>query len=144
MSESFDIELRVRYSETDQMGVVYHANYLNWFEVGRTEWMRQSGVEYRELEAQGLLLPVTEAGLKYIASAKYDDLVRVTTRIASFDKLRLTFAYEVRRVDDGELLVTGQTEHVFITREGKVVRIGKTHPEVHRILAEKAAPSDQQ
>jgi acyl-CoA thioester hydrolase len=143
MSESFDIELRVRYGETDQMGVVYHANYLDWFEVGRTEWMRQSGVTYRELEDQGLLLPVTEASIKYIASAKYD-LVRVTTRVASYNKLRLTFEYEVRRVADNELLVKGMTEHVFITREGRVVRLAKAHPELDAILVAKATSGDPQ
>ncbi|HEU4962314.1 MAG TPA: thioesterase family protein [Bacilli bacterium] len=141
MSESFDIELRVRYGETDQMGVVYHANYLDWFEVGRTEWMRQSGVHYRSLEEEGVLLPVTEARLKYIQSAKYDDHIRVTTRIASYNKVRLTFGYEVRRLPDNELLVAGTTEHVFINREGQVLRIAKTHPEIHEVLAGKGGDS---
>jgi acyl-CoA thioester hydrolase len=138
MAESFSIDLRVRYGETDQMSVVYHANYLNWFEVGRTEWLRLGGANYRRLETEGLLLPVTEAKLKYHASAKYDDLVRVTTWVDSFNKVRLVFYYEVTRVEDGLLLCSGNTEHTFINREGQVVRIHKTHPELYELIASKA------
>jgi acyl-CoA thioester hydrolase len=137
MAEIFEIDVRVRYGETDQMGVVYHANYLNWFEIGRTEWLRQSGANYRRLEEDGLLLPVTEANLKYYRSAKYDDLVRVRTWIESYNKVRLVFRYEVYRVEDGELLCSGMTEHVFINRDGQVVRLNKTHPEVYELILSK-------
>jgi acyl-CoA thioester hydrolase len=137
MAETFEIDVRVRYGETDQMGVVYHANYLDWFEIGRTEWLRHSGAHYRRLEEDGLLLPVTEANLKYKRSAKYDDLVRVRTWIESYNQVRLIFGYEVYRVDDMELLCSGRTEHVFITRDGQVVRLNKTHPDVYDLIMSK-------
>jgi acyl-CoA thioester hydrolase len=138
MAESFEIELRVRYQETDQMGVVYHANYLNWFEVGRTEWLRQNGISYRSLEEQGFLLPVTEAWCKYHASAKYDDLVRVKVWVDALNKVRIVFAYEVRRVSDGFKLVSGKTEHVFINREGQVQRMNRVLPELYDLISTKA------
>jgi acyl-CoA thioester hydrolase len=137
MTESFTTEVRVRYVETDQMGVVHHSNYLNWFEVGRTEWMRLSDLSYRELEEDGILMPVTEVHVKYHAPARYDDLVRITTWIESYNKVRVIFSYEVRR-EDGELLVTGRTEHAFINRAGQVVRLHKTHPHVYERIAGKA------
>jgi acyl-CoA thioester hydrolase len=137
VTDTFTTEIRVRYSETDQMGIVYHANYLAWFEVGRTEWLRNLGRTYRDLEAEGLRLPVTEVGCKYHQSARYDDLVRVTTWIESYRKVRLRFGYEVHR-EDGALLVSGFTEHVFVGAEGQVVRLPKTHPELYEMLASKA------
>lgn len=138
MAESYSIEFRVRYGETDQMGIVYHTNYLNWFEIGRTEWLRQSGANYRALEDEGLLLPVTEAHLKYHVSAKYDDIVRVTTWVDSYNKVRLVFYYEIHRVADGVLLASGTTEHAFINREGQLVRLHKIKPELYELVASKA------
>ncbi|AIQ12185.1 acyl-CoA thioesterase [Paenibacillus durus] len=95
--------LRVRYQESDQMGVVYHSNYLNWFEIGRTEMLRELGFSYLELENRGMLLPVTSAELQFKRSAKYDDTIAVYARMSSFTPLRLTFEYEVRRVSGPEL-----------------------------------------
>ncbi|MFD2169471.1 acyl-CoA thioesterase [Tumebacillus lipolyticus] len=137
MAEFFEVELRVRYQETDQMGVVYHANYLNWFEVGRTEWLREYGVSYRGLEEQGWLLPVTEAQCKYHAPAKYDDLVRVKTWVEAFNKVRIIFGYEVARVSNGERLVSGKTEHVFINREGQVQRVDRILPDLYELIKRK-------
>jgi acyl-CoA thioester hydrolase len=137
MPETFEVDIRVRYSETDQMGVVYHGNYLNWFEVGRTEWLRGSGANYRKLEEDGILMPVTEVRCKYHASAKYDDLVVVKTSMESYNKVRVVFNYEVRLKETDELLVSGTTEHVFINRQGGVVRLHKTHPELYEVIASK-------
>lgn len=89
--------VRVRYEETDQMGVVYHANYLNWFEIGRTELIREMGMPYKEIEARGLLLPVVELDVKYRLPARYDDLIAIYTRVVDFTYVRLEFAYEIRR-----------------------------------------------
>jgi len=130
------VEFRVRYAETDQMAVVHHRNYFAWFEMARTEWLRQRGHSYGELEKDGILMPVTEVNAKYHASARYEDLVRVTARVASFNKVRLIFTYEVRLAETDQLLCTGRTEHTFINRDGQVVRLHRTHPELVALLAE--------
>ena len=125
-------ELRVRYAETDAMGVVYYANYLTWFELGRTDWIRVHGVTYREMEEHGILLPVVEARCSYRASARYDDRVRVATTATRLTPARISFAYRVTRPepDGGEtLLAEGSTDHVFLTREGKIARLNR-HPQL--------------
>ena len=94
-------EFRVRYAETDQMGVVYHANYLVWCEIGRTDLLRQLGTSYAEMERGGVVLAVSEATLRYHASARYDDLIRVTARVAQVRSRRIVFEYEIARVDAG-------------------------------------------
>jgi len=113
-------QITVRYAETDMMGVVYHGNYLPWFEVGRTTLLKECGLPYRELEAQGYLLPVVEAGLKFHRPALYDDLVTVITKLNERPLLRIRLDYEVRRGE--ELLVTGFTVHGFINKSGEPVR----------------------
>lgn len=112
--------IQVRYAETDMMGVVYHGNYLAWFEVGRTQLLREAGIVYRDLEAQGYLLPVVEVGVKYHRPALYDDQLTIITTLAEKPLLRIRLDYEVRRGD--ELLVTGFTVHGFINRQGEPVR----------------------
>ncbi len=144
-------KVRVRYQETDQMGVVYHANYLNWFEIGRTEMIRALGFPYRQLEELGLLLPVVEAQLKYKLPARYDDILGIYTRVATLSPIRLRIEAEIRklgdevlkesesigltarRVDhtDGELLVSGYTEHVWVDSNWKPARIDKQAPALY-------------
>ncbi|EST54740.1 thioesterase [Brevibacillus panacihumi W25] len=126
--------LRVRYGETDQMSVVYHTNYLNWFEVGRTELIRAAGLSYRQLEEKGVLLPLTDASISYKKPAKYDDVVEIRTHVELISPLRLTFAYEIVRLPDEELLVTGKTMHVFTTTDLRPIRLSKTEPEVYAWL----------
>jgi acyl-CoA thioester hydrolase len=126
--------LQVRYGETDQMGVVYHANYLTWFEVGRTEFLRHSGLTYRELEEKGVLLPVAEATLRYKLPARYDDWVEIRTRIEELTPVRLTFAYEVYRIPDETLLVSGKTMHAFTTPTMKPIRLSRAEPDVYAWL----------
>lgn len=94
------IELRVRYSETDQMGVVYHANYLVWCEIGRTELIRRRGPSYAELEREGILLAVAEANVRYHAAARYDDLVRVDCWVEEIRSRTVAFGYQISRIDD--------------------------------------------
>ena len=113
-------QITVRYAETDMMGIVYHGNYLPWFEVGRTTLLKECGLPYRELEAQGYRLPVIEVGVKYLKPALYDDLITVITRLTERPQLRIHLEYEVRR--DAELLVTGFTTHAFINKSGEPVR----------------------
>lgn len=113
-------EITVRYAETDMMGVVYHGNYLPWFEVGRTTLLREQGLPYRELERDGYFLPVVEANIKYHRPAVYDDKVTVITTLREKPGVRITLEYEVRREDT--LLVTGRTVHAFIDRAGRPSR----------------------
>lgn len=125
---------RFIYGDTDQMGIVYYANYLRLFELGRNEYMRSTGVTYREVEARGIKLPVTGASLKYKKSARYDDLVHVQTRITSIRGARVHFAYEIRD-EEGDVMVEGATEHASLDKNGRVVRLPAD-------LVEKLAPEN--
>jgi len=105
------------------MGFAYYGNYLTWFEIGRTELIRASGMAYRELEDRGYMLPVTEASCRYHAPARYDDLVTIRTTLAEFKGIRMTFGYEI--LLDGRLLAEGATKHAFTDRDGKPVKVSK-------------------
>lgn len=118
--------IRVRYKDTDQMGVVYHANYLVWFEIGRTELMRRLGMPYRDCEQNNLFLPVIKVSCEFKVPAHYDDEVIVVTKIESLQEVRLIFDYEIRR--DGVLLARGRTEHAFMNSKGRPVVLRKYSP----------------
>ena len=115
--------VRVRYAETDQMGVVYYANYFVWFEVGRTDLLRQSGWTYRELEADGVGLPVIEAHCDYRQPARYDDELEIRTEGTLVSAVRVEFSYEVVRASDGARLVTGRTVHAGVAKDGRPCRL---------------------
>ena len=125
-------QITVRYAETDMMGIVYHGHYLPWFEVGRTTLLKECGIVYRELEAQGYRLPVVEVGVKYFRPALYDDTITVITQLRERPLLRIRLDYEVRRGD--ELLVTGFTVHTFINPAGEHVRPPAAYTEKMREL----------
>lgn len=108
-----ETKIRVRYGETDQMGVVYHANYANYFEVGRTEWLRQYGITYKSMEDSGIMLPVISLEIKYKNSARYDDMLTVKTVVKSVPSVRIEFDYELLS-EHGDILATGNTVLVFI------------------------------
>jgi len=110
----------VRYAETDMMGVVYHANYLPWFEIGRTGLLKEIGIAYRDLETAGYRLPVLELAAKYLRPARYDDTLEVVTLLREKPLVRIRLEYEVKRGE--ELLATGSTMHAFVDREGGIVR----------------------
>jgi acyl-CoA thioester hydrolase len=117
-------EVRVRYAETDQMGVAYHANYLVWCEVGRTDFIRALGVSYAGLEEQGVMLAVADAKVRFHASAKYDDVVRIETTLVAVRSRLVEFHYELFRVaapgaTGGERLATASTALVSLSREGR-------------------------
>lgn len=115
-----ETRLRVRYAETDQAGVVYHSNYLIWFEVGRVELCRDYGFNYRDMEREAdAYLPVTEAHVKYRNPAKYDDEIAVHTRVTELRSRAITFGYEVLRASDGMLLAEGETRHIVMNSQGK-------------------------
>jgi acyl-CoA thioester hydrolase len=113
-----DTDLRVRYSETDQMGTVYHAQYLVWFEIGRTEWCRAAGLPYAEMERSGLFIPVTRVECAYRRRTRYDDPVRIFTRMTALASRGCSFGYEARGLG-GELLADGTTRHVFTDPGGQ-------------------------
>jgi acyl-CoA thioester hydrolase len=117
-----ETSLRVRYAETDAMGVVYHTNYIIWFEVGRGEYLREKGGEYREFEGKGFYLPVIEVDARFLAAARYDDVVVVRTSLQQFRSRSITLYYEVVKKDTGQLLVTGHTRHLCTDPEGRVRR----------------------
>ncbi|KXG74929.1 acyl-CoA thioesterase [Thermotalea metallivorans] len=129
-----DAVVRVRYEETDQMGVVYNGNYYTWFEVGRSEFFRSLGYTYAQMEREGVILPVIESGCTYKVPAKYDDEVVIRTRIKNLKGVRLEFAYEVIRKEDGELLALGKTVHAFVDKSLKPVNFKKANPKVWEIL----------
>jgi acyl-CoA thioester hydrolase len=113
--------VRVRYAETDRMGVVYYANYFVWFEIGRTDWLRETGHSYRAMEAQGVQLPVIEAHCAYRRAAKYDDELEIRTQATLMTPVRIRFDYEIARGD--ETLVTGYTIHAALDERGRACRL---------------------
>lgn len=113
-------QVRVRYAETDKMGIVYHTNYFVWFELCRVAMLDELGLPYRELEKRGFLLPVLEISAKYTRPAYFDDIVGVTCFIDEPPGLRINISYEVRRGD--ELLATGNSRHAFMSPEGRAVK----------------------
>jgi acyl-CoA thioester hydrolase len=117
-------QIRVRYAETDGMGVVYYGNYLTWFEVGRTDLLRQLGESYREIEEkEHVYLPVLEARCMYHKPARYDDLVDIVTRASRPSPARVQFDYELMRAEDGVLLASGSTLHAAVGRDGRPRRL---------------------
>jgi acyl-CoA thioester hydrolase len=115
--------VRVRYAETDQMGVVYYANYFIWFEVGRTDLLRSAGWSYRGMEEEGFSLPVIEAQCGYHQSAKYDDELEIRTRGTLISPVRVRFNYEVVRRSDTAILAAGHTVHAALDRAGRPCRL---------------------
>jgi len=115
--------VRVRYAETDKMGVVYYAHYLVWFEIGRTEWLRDTGWTYRGMEDEGFGLPVIDVHCEYKVAAKYDDEIEIRTTARLVSPVRLAFDYELVRRSDLTLLASGSTVHVTVDRAGRPIRL---------------------
>ena len=124
MTPSSETRLRVRYAETDKMGVVYYANYFVWMEVGRVELCKACGFSYRDMELDdGVLMAVAEAQCRYRAPARFDDEVIVKTWVAEANSRVVTFAYEMRLADSETVLATGSTRHVFVNRNMERTRM---------------------
>ena len=117
------IAIRVRYAETDKMGVVYHANYFVWFEIGRCELLRRVGRSYRDMEASGIGLPVIEAHCEYKSPARYDDELVVTTKGVMLSPARVEFAYEISRAADATINAVGRTVHAAVDTTGRPCRL---------------------
>jgi acyl-CoA thioester hydrolase len=109
--------LKVRYKDTDQMGIAHHSNYLVWFEIGRTDLCREAGLSYREIESEGYILVVAEVSCRYRKPYRYDDLIRMRTRIEEGTSRSIRFGYELRDESGGSLHATGQTMHFWVDRE---------------------------
>jgi acyl-CoA thioester hydrolase len=127
---------RVIYGDTDKMGVVYYANYLRWFERGRSEFLRQCGAPYGEIEARGIHFPVVEVNCQYAKPARYEDLLSIETRLDSVSRASLIFSYRILRKEEETPLATGSTKHACINAAGKLHRIPS---DLMRILHEAAA-----
>ncbi len=135
--DASELEIRVRYAETDQMGVAHHASYLVWFEAARTEFIRDRGRSYAQIEADGWLLVVVEARCRYLRPARYDDVLVVRTRLGPAGPATLAFDYEVVRNGDREVLARGATVHAAVDRTGRPRRIPE---EVRRLLGMPSLP----
>jgi acyl-CoA thioester hydrolase len=136
-----ETRIRVRYAETDQMGVVYHANYLVWMEVGRVEYCKACGFEYKQLEFEdGVFLAVAEARCRYASPARFDEEVAIRTWVEEANPRMVLFAYEMRRVADGRKLATGETRHIFLGRDLRPRRM----PEKYRGIFAIHAPGTNQ
>ena len=135
-----DATIRVRYAETDQMGVVYHSNYLIWFEIGRVELMRALGFEYKLMETDDdCYIVVAEASCRYLCPARYDELLRVRTRISQAGNRIVKYSYELLRDSDQALLATGATTHVICGRDGKPKQL----PEKYRLKFRQLAANNR-
>lgn len=132
MGQETESRLRVRYAETDQMGVVYHANYLIWCEIGRTDFIRESGRPYAELERDGVLLAVSDATMRFHASARYDDPIRVVTRLVDVRSRSMRFSYRIHHADRDTLLVSASTSLISLSPDGRLVSMP---PDVRSFLA---------
>ncbi len=131
-----EIEFLVRYAETDQMQVVYHANYLIWCEMGRTDLIRRLGRSYADLEGDGIGLAVVDAGIRYHAAAKYEDRIRVRTTLTDVRSRSVTFSYIIENAETGLKLVTATTALASINGEGKLVALP---PDLRKILEKAVA-----
>ncbi|MFQ5904887.1 MAG: acyl-CoA thioesterase [Candidatus Binatia bacterium] len=111
------------YGDTDQMGVVYYANYLRWFEMGRTEFLRQIGTPYTSIEEKGLRFPVTEVSCRYFRPTHYDEGIIIETNLTSLGRATLTFSYRLYRQEDKLLIAAGWTKHACVDRQGQITKI---------------------
>lgn len=135
-NEHHDAVVRVRYAETDQMGVVYHANYLIWFEVGRVELMRALGVEYKKMESDDdCHIVVANVQCRYLQPARYDEVLRVRSRIAELRSRSIRFSYELIRDSDGAVLANGETTHVICGSNGRPKVLPAKYREVFGAVA---------
>jgi acyl-CoA thioester hydrolase len=128
--DTIDTTVSIRYAETDQMGVVYYANYLVFFEVGRNVYFNSIGSSYVDMEREGVYFPVIESLCRYRHPARYGDDIIIRTTIAEMKPTRVKIDYKIIRSKDNLLLAEGSTEHAFMSREGKPLNISKTHPHI--------------
>ena len=124
---------KVQYYETDRMGIVHHSNYVRWMEEARMDFFRQIGCGYEELEAQGIISPVTSVECKYKVTTTFADLIEIDVQVAEFKGVKLKLRYEMKR--DAEVVCEGISEHCFLDGDGKIISLKKAYPAVYEILA---------
>lgn len=134
--KKFETEIRVIYADTDAMGIVYHTNYIKWFEVGRGEFLRELGYPYSRMEEEGIWLPVAGVTCEYKSPGHYDDILLIKTWIKELGAATVVMAYEIYNKESGQLLVTGTTKHGITSPELKPVRLKKVNPEFYAKLME--------
>ena len=137
--------LRVRFYDTDEMGVVHHANYIRWFETGRVEYLRSIGITLTDMMSDGILFPITEIRAKYLHAAKFDDDLELETTAVALTKVKMEFKYKIRRKSDGQLLVKGYSQNVFTNAAtGKISRIPEKYfSKMETALIEDNSTSDE-
>lgn len=134
--------IEVRYQETDQMGVVYHANYLVWFEIGRTKYVEYLGFKYADMETSGVVSPVTDAQISYKRPVRYGDKIVVETWLEKYDGIRTTYGYNVIH-DDGVVAVSGTTDHVIVRKDNfRPLSLRKAFPDWHEAYARQLKEED--
>ncbi len=130
-----ETEIRVIYGDTDAMGVVYYANYIRWFEIGRTEFLRQLEYPYKRMEEENTWLPVAESNCKYKISARYDDLLVIRTWCSLLKASTVVMSYEIVKKETGEVCATGSTKHAVTSPEMKPINFKKLNPGLHAMVA---------
>lgn len=125
-----EAKVKVRYAETDKMGVVYHSNYLIYFEIGRTEFINKCGISYLEMEQMGIMIPLLESNCKYMQGAKYADELTVRTWIEELGAAKVRFNYSIVRESDEKEITKGSTLHVFVDNNFKIINLKKKFPEI--------------
>ena len=125
-----ETKLKVRYVETDQMGIVHHSNYYAWFEVGRTEYITEIGMTYKEMEEKNIMLPVIESSCRYIEGAKNEDILIIQTFIKELNGAKVIFNYNVVRSTDGKILAKGSTMHAFVNEKFRIINIKKVNTDL--------------
>jgi acyl-CoA thioester hydrolase len=131
-----ECEIKVRYVETDQMGVVHHSNYYHWFEEARGDFLSVTGYTYADIENEGLLFPLVESNCKYIVGAKYGDTVIIQTWISELGKAKMAFEYNVIRKSDNKIISKGKTVHGFVNKDFRIININKILPDLYNKLQE--------
>ena len=129
---------RAMYYETDQMGVVHHTNYIRWFEEARVDLLRQYGIDYREMETRGIIIPVVDMQCSYLTSVRFDDVVEIHLTLTKYTGVRMCFSYEVRFAESGILAATGKSTHCFVDLSGKPIGLKRVDAELHERFARMA------
>jgi acyl-CoA thioester hydrolase len=139
----FETRLRVRYAETDQMGVVYHANYLVWMEVARVDFCKAIGVDYREMEEDGVVIAVVEAHCRYMYPARFNDEISIAVTVLETTAKALRFEYDIRREPDGRKLARGETAHLYLSKKGfRPIRLPEKYHTAFRVGAGEAGAGE--
>lgn len=125
-----ETRLKVRYVETDKMGIVHHSNYYAWFEVGRGDFIKKIGITYSDMEKEGIMMPLVETYCKHYEGAKYDDDIIIKTSIEEMSPVKVIFNYDVIREEDGKFLARGKTTQTFISAEFKIINLKKKYPQL--------------